>query len=46
MVRVKAMDRGAAESPGAHQLEASRVSDTTQLLGTGALGTEDKRHEA
>ncbi|RYC86222.1 hypothetical protein BFJ63_vAg10865 [Fusarium oxysporum f. sp. narcissi] len=40
------MDRGAAESPGAHQLEASRVSDTTQLLGTGALGTEDKRHEA
>ncbi|SCO76784.1 uncharacterized protein FRV6_00996 [Fusarium oxysporum] len=40
------MDRGAVESPGAHQLEASHVSDTTRLPGTGALGTEDKRHEA
>ncbi|KNB18714.1 hypothetical protein FOXG_16153 [Fusarium oxysporum f. sp. lycopersici 4287] len=46
MVRVKAMDRGAVESLRSHQLEASHVSDTTRLLGTGALGTQDKRHEA
>ncbi|KAI7771996.1 hypothetical protein LZL87_011689 [Fusarium oxysporum] len=39
------MDRGAVESPGAHQLEASQVSDTTQLLGTDALATQDKRSE-
>ncbi|KAH7159278.1 major facilitator superfamily domain-containing protein [Fusarium sp. MPI-SDFR-AT-0072] len=40
------MDRGAVESPGVHQLEASHVSDTTRLLSIDALDTQDKRSEA
>ncbi|KAJ9419743.1 major facilitator superfamily domain-containing protein [Fusarium oxysporum] len=45
MIRAKAMDRDAVESSRFHQLEAS-VSDTARLLGTNALGTQDKCREA